>query len=43
MLQYFKDLLETLKKIEKHLELLSRVVHGDGYYKYIATHKNQIH
>jgi hypothetical protein len=35
MIKYFKDLLETLKKIERHLEKLSKCVkerhhrHGD--------------
>lgn len=41
ILNYFKELLETLKKIEKHLELLSSCVknssRGYGDSKCIST------
>lgn len=33
MIRYFKELLETLKKIERHLELLSSCVRK-GHHRY---------
>jgi len=45
VIAYFKDLLATLKQIEKHLEKLSSTVSGGGYsergYPTLRTGKNQ--